>query len=62
MLITVLVVFTICWLPDIFFQMIRMIDPTIIDALKIRTISLLTMTITFLNNAINPLLYMTMSG
>ena len=61
MLIAVLVVFTACWLPDILVQLIRMIDSTVIHSLDLNFVTLFTVTITFLNNAVNPFLYIVMS-
>ena len=61
MLIAVLAVFAVSWLPEIFIHLIRMIDVTVIPGDELLFSSLVTVTITFLNNAINPFLYMAMS-
>ena len=62
MLICVLTIFVLSWLPDIIVQIIRMTDYTVIPANNITSVALLTITFTFLNNAVNPFLYMVMSG
>ena len=61
MLIVVLTAFTLSWLPNILVQLIRMIDHSVIYAGDLRYIELVTVSITFLNNAINPFIYIGMS-
>ena len=61
MLIAVLSVFVLCWLPDILVQLIRMINTSVVPAVDLKYTELITVSITFLNNAINPFIYITMS-